>query len=72
MSYSDFLAAKLLPDLRHFAYVEVPDTTSRPSRLASAYRRIDAPHFAMRQVLERRDIYPVFRELFAAEGAKSS
>lgn len=65
---SDFLAEKLLPDLRHFAYVEVPDTTSRPSRLASAYRRIDAPHFAMRQVLERRDIYPVFRELFAPEG----
>lgn len=69
---SDFLATKLLPDLRHFAYVEVPDTTSRPSRLASAYRRIEAPHFAMRQVLERRDIYPVFRELFSAEGAKTS
>lgn len=69
---SDFLATKLLPDLRHFAYVEVPDTTSRPSRLAAAYRRIEAPHFAMRQVLERRDIYPVFRELFSAEGAKTS
>ena len=64
---SDFLAEKILPDLRHFAYVEVPDSDSRPSRLAAAYRRIDCDHFAMRQVRERRDIYPVFRELFSSE-----
>ncbi len=64
---SDFLAEKILPHLRHFAYVEVPDQDSRPSRLAAAYRRIDAEHFAMRQVRERRDIYPVFRELFSKE-----
>lgn len=67
---SDFLAEKLLPDLRHFAYVEVPDSDSRPSRLASAYRRIESDHFAMRQVRERRDIYPVFRELFSSEPAQ--
>lgn len=66
---SDFLAEKILPDLRHFAYVEVPDSDSRPSRLAAAYRRIDCEHFAMRQVRERRDIYPVFRELFSTEKA---
>jgi uncharacterized protein len=64
---SDFLAEKILPDLRHFAYVEVPDSDSRPSRLAAAYRRIDCEHFAMRQVRERRDIYPVFRDLFSPE-----
>lgn len=64
---SDFLAQKILPDLRHFAYVEVPDSDSRPSRLAAAYRRIDCDHFAMRQVRERRDIYPVFRDLFSPE-----
>jgi uncharacterized sporulation protein YeaH/YhbH (DUF444 family) len=64
---SDFLAQKILPDLRHFAYVEVPDSDSRPSRLAAAYRRIDCEHFAMRQVRERRDIYPVFRDLFSPE-----
>lgn len=64
---SDFLAGKILPDLRHFAYVEVPDSDSRPSRLAAAYRRIDCEHFAMRQVRERRDIYPVFRDLFSPE-----
>ncbi|MGE0801395.1 MAG: YeaH/YhbH family protein [Lautropia sp.] len=66
---SDFLAEKILPGLRHFAYVEVPDSDSRPSRLAAAYRRIDSDHFAMRQVRERRDIYPVFRELFSSEKA---
>ncbi|MBA3477422.1 MAG: YeaH/YhbH family protein [Lautropia sp.] len=66
---SDFLAEKILPDLRHFAYVEVPDSDSRPSRLAAAYRRIDCEHFAMRQVRERRDIYPVFRDLFSPEKA---
>ncbi len=66
---SDFLSEKILPDLRHFAYVEVPDSDSRPSRLAAAYRRIDCEHFAMRQVRERRDIYPVFRELFSSEKA---
>ncbi len=64
---SDFLAERILPDLRHFAYVEVPDSDSRPSRLAAAYRRIECDHFAMRQVRERRDIYPVFRELFTSE-----
>ena len=66
---SDFLSEKILPDLRHFAYVEVPDSDSRPSRLAAAYRRIECEHFAMRQVRERRDIYPVFRELFSSEKA---
>lgn len=66
---SDFLSTKILPELRHFAYVEVPDSDSRPSRLAAAYRRIDCEHFAMRQVRERRDIYPVFRELFSSEKA---
>jgi uncharacterized sporulation protein YeaH/YhbH (DUF444 family) len=66
---SDFLAERILPDLRHFAYVEVPDSDSRPSRLAAAYRRIDCEHFAMRQVRERRDIYPVFRDLFSPEKA---
>jgi uncharacterized sporulation protein YeaH/YhbH (DUF444 family) len=66
---SDFLAGKILPDLRHFAYVEVPDSDSRPSRLAAAYRRIECEHFAMRQVRERRDIYPVFRDLFSPEKA---
>jgi uncharacterized sporulation protein YeaH/YhbH (DUF444 family) len=60
-----FLQDKLLPLCRHFAYVETTDEHSRLSTLAAAYRRIEAPHFAMREVTERRDIFPVFRGLFS-------
>ncbi|MBS0384275.1 MAG: YeaH/YhbH family protein, partial [Proteobacteria bacterium] len=76
----------ILPICQYYAYVEVgmdDDEDNQPgggepsTNLWRAYRRIsvDAP-FAMRKVRHRRDIYPVFRELFArrpegiaAEGA---
>ncbi len=65
----------ILPICQYYAYVEVgaddeeepPGGAGEPStNLWRAYRRIsvDAP-FAMRKVRHRRDIYPVFRELFA-------
>jgi uncharacterized protein len=66
----------ILPMCQYYAYVEVgmddeedhtPLGAAEPStNLWRAYRRIaaDAP-FAMRKVRHRRDIYPVFRELFA-------
>lgn len=61
-----FLADKLMPLVRHFAYVEVGDEGStRHSTLSAAYRRIDSPAFAMRGVQRPGDIYPVFRDLFA-------
>jgi uncharacterized sporulation protein YeaH/YhbH (DUF444 family) len=55
---------------------EEPPGGAEPStNLWRAYRRVsvDAP-FAMRKVRHRRDIYPVFRELFArrAEGAEAA
>jgi uncharacterized sporulation protein YeaH/YhbH (DUF444 family) len=75
----------ILPICQYYAYVEVgmddeeePPGGAEPStNLWRAYRRVsvEAP-FAMRKVRHRRDIYPVFRELFArrpegmaAEGA---
>ncbi len=73
----------ILPVCQYYAYVEVgmddeeePPIGSEPStNLWRAYRRVsvDAP-FAMRKVRHRRDIYPVFRDLFArrAEGAEAS
>lgn len=64
-----FLEQQLLPRLRHFAYIEVPDEDARVSTLSAAYRRIEAPQFAMREVLQRRDIWPVFRDLFSREHA---
>ena len=62
-----FLETELLPLTRHYAYLEVADAHTRPSTLSAAYQRITSGHFAMRQVRERRDIYPVFRDLFKRE-----
>jgi uncharacterized sporulation protein YeaH/YhbH (DUF444 family) len=64
-----FLADQLLPLSRHFFYIETADEQTRLSTLSAAYRRIDAPNFAMREVSERRDIFPVFRELFSQKTA---
>ncbi|MGD9816400.1 MAG: YeaH/YhbH family protein [Hyphomonadaceae bacterium] len=69
----------ILPICQYYAYVEVgmddeeePGSGEPSTNLWRAYRRVapDAP-FAMRKVRHRRDIYPVFRELFARrpEGA---
>ncbi len=64
----------ILPICQYYAYVEVgmddeedhPGAGEPSTNLWRAYRRVsvDAP-FAMRKVKHRRDIYPVFRELFA-------
>jgi len=63
-----FLETTLLPKVRHFAYIEVSDEDSPLTTLSAAYRRIEAPQFAMREVHESRDIWPVFRELFRRSG----
>ncbi len=67
-----FLQDQLLPLLRYFAYIEAIDERSRLSTLSAAYRRIEAGHFAMREVSDRRDIYPVFRGLFSKAAAVGS
>jgi uncharacterized sporulation protein YeaH/YhbH (DUF444 family) len=64
----------ILPICQYYAYVEVgmddeddhPGAGEPSTNLWRAYRRIpDDQPFAMRKVRHRRDIYPVFRELFA-------
>ena len=62
-----FLEQTLLPLTRYYAYIEVPDMLTPLSTLASSYKRIAAEHFAMREVRERREIYPVLRDLFKRE-----
>lgn len=62
-----FLETQLLPLTRYYAYIEVPDLLTPVSTLASSYKRISAGHFAMREVRERREIYPVLRDLFKRE-----
>ncbi|HVV33648.1 MAG TPA: YeaH/YhbH family protein [Vitreimonas sp.] len=73
----------ILPICQYYAYVEVgmddeddaqPGAGEPSTNLWRAYRRIgDGQPFAMRKVRHRRDIYPVFRELFARrpEGAEA-
>lgn len=72
------LQDQILPLTQYFAYLEVkPEDeplslglTSRASDLWRAYEAMDdaGPRFAMRQVRHRRDIFPVFRELFRRRG----
>ena len=63
----------ILPMCQHYAYIEVgrePEERRRggepPSTLWRAYDLFQSPELpmAMRKVRDRRDIYPVFRELF--------
>ncbi|MCO5100600.1 MAG: YeaH/YhbH family protein [Burkholderiaceae bacterium] len=62
-----FLETTLLPLVRHYAYIEVCEAGSRVSTLSAAYRRIPGDTFAMREVHESRDIWPVFRGLFGKQ-----
>jgi len=64
-----YLNDRLLPQMRYFAYVEIPDEPDHLGSLAHAYARIDDPRFAMTSVTERNEIYPVLRELFSKETA---
>ncbi len=64
-----YLEEQLLPSLRYFAYVEVPDEPEHLGSLAHAYARIDSPKFAMKSVTARGEIYPVLRDLFSTEAA---
>ncbi len=68
----------ILPIVQYFAYLEVgreelprPDMPMSQSDLWGAYQPLaDAnAHFVMRKVHHRREIYPVFRELFQRKGA---
>jgi uncharacterized sporulation protein YeaH/YhbH (DUF444 family) len=71
------LSEQVLPLCQYFAYLEVgPEEEevqmgfrSGSSDLWRAYERLHEvdPDFAMRKVRHRRDIYPVFRELFHSE-----
>ncbi len=76
------LTQAILPLCQYYAYLEVgpedePSSLGlgmRPSDLWRTYEALkdDWPSFAMRKVRHRRDIFPVFRELFQKrDGAKA-
>ena len=65
-----FLAERLLPMSRYFAYIEIPDShAARKSSLWFEYEQIVQAHFSMRRISERSEIFPVFRDLFKKESA---
>jgi uncharacterized sporulation protein YeaH/YhbH (DUF444 family) len=60
----DLLTAKIMPSLQYFAYVEI--TPDAHQSLWQEYERVAHAYgnFAMQQIEDPQDIYPVFRELF--------
>ncbi|MEQ6916968.1 YeaH/YhbH family protein [Halomonas aquatica] len=61
----ELLVDRLMPRLQYFTYVEI--TPHAHQALWEEYERVEAEYdtrFAMRQIVEAGDIYPVFRELF--------
>ncbi|ALM51584.1 YeaH/YhbH family protein [Halomonas huangheensis] len=61
----ELLTGSLMSRLQYFTYVEI--TPHAHQALWEEYERVEAAYpdrFAMRQIIEPGDIYPVFRELF--------
>ncbi len=59
------LTERLMPQLQYFSYIEI--TTREHQALWESYQKVaeDYPEtFAMRQLMDVGDIYPVFRQLF--------
>ena len=73
----NLLKTAILPLCQYYAYLEVShardDGAGEASSLWRAYELVTGSdeRMAMRKVSHRRDIYPVFRDLFARDGAKA-
>jgi len=72
----NLLKSAILPLCQYYAYLEVghaKDDGGDATSLWRAYELVAGSddRMAMRKVSHRRDIYPVFRELFAKGGAKA-
>ncbi len=64
------LDEQIMPCLQYFSYIEI--TPRQHQALWHAYEEVKESHpdtFAMQQIIEASDIYPVFRELFARKPA---
>lgn len=60
------LSKRILPKVQHFAYVEITNRDHRA--LWREYEKLlgeFGDRFALRQIVDANDIYPVFRDLFA-------
>ncbi len=75
------LTEELMPLCQYYAYVEIIDkrgldelkSSPRGSVLWQAYKPVEEawPNFAMKHIASPADIYPVFRQLFAARNEPS-
>jgi len=70
----DILERDILPAVQYFAYVEVAASAAvfhGETDLWRGYKFLSdrVPRLAMRRVAERRDIFPVFRDLFGRKAA---
>ncbi|POF64168.1 hypothetical protein CFR73_03325 [Novacetimonas maltaceti] len=66
------LSDEILPNVQYFAYIEVSASGAvirGQTDLWRAYHDISThvPHLAVRRVAERKDIFPVFRDLFSQQ-----
>ncbi|MCQ9154592.1 YeaH/YhbH family protein [Acidomonas methanolica] len=66
----ELMTENILPIVQYFAYIEVVGSGAiirNDSDLWRCYRELSeaSPHLAIRQVRDRKEIFPVFRELFA-------
>jgi uncharacterized sporulation protein YeaH/YhbH (DUF444 family) len=66
----------ILPIVQHFAYIEVGASGAIIHGITDLWRGYDrlvqrAPKLAMRRVSDRREIFPVFRDLFARKATAS-
>jgi len=62
---SDLLESGIIPLVQYYAYIEISD--GEPQNLWREYSKVKAKYsqrFAMQQIGNLADIYPVFRELF--------
>lgn len=65
----ELLASELLPVMRYYSYIEI--TRRAPQTLWREYEQLQKrfENFAIQQIREQEDIYPVFRELFRRQTA---
>jgi uncharacterized sporulation protein YeaH/YhbH (DUF444 family) len=66
----ELLETAILPLVQHFAYIEVAPSSALIRGETDLWRGYEplsrrAPQLAMRRVSERREIFPVFRDLFS-------
>jgi len=65
---AQLLRENILPAVQYFSYIEI--TPNQHQALWEAYKALESSHgqeFAMAQIRDAGDIYPVFRELFAKD-----